>query len=153
MTDAYLLQLALWATGVAVMVLLTWESEHLLHVELGMIMLIEWGLTNLALAALGRAGEPLFTPTIDAVCAVAVALVGWKHKSLLAAVVFLLFALLGGFYVAAIIGRIETTNTYYFAKNAIFATQCLAIGGVCGLEIVGRAVSRRQRLRVSIARW
>lgn len=142
---SYLVQLLFWLIFTAAMWLAAHESHDPSIQLLGWLMVMEWSFTNIVLAVLGRNWEPVVTPWIDFAIAVLVTYVGWKRKSLLASVVLLLFALLGGVYVVSWLGRIETDKAYLIAKNTIYALQWAFIGGAGGLAILDRTVQRGKR--------
>lgn len=143
----YILQLTFWGVCVASTLLLAWGSGNAAMQKLALLLLAAWALSNLALAFLGYRGEPLVVPSLDAVIAILVAMVGFNNRSRAALTVFLLYAVLGVVHIAAFTTNSLSEYGYYIAKNGLFLAQLMVVGGVSTAGLVRRWTGwRHQRL-------
>ena len=135
-----------------VMLLALGSHEHVRQ-KLAILFLVDWISTNLAVDLMGFSRAPLLIPSLDAVVAILVATIGYKNRSTIALVVFLLYVIVGGVHVGAFILHAQETYAYYATLNMVFLAQLLAVGGSSAwLAIRRRPDRRRQRVRPYPAR-
>lgn len=103
------------------------SHQHVLQ-KIALVLLFAWSSSNVAVEVMGFARAPLAIPTLDAIAAVMIAVVGYRHRSNIAIVVFALYALVGWAHVAAFVLKAQETYTYYAALNCLFLAQLLVVG-------------------------
>ncbi len=142
-----------YATGV--MLLLAWLSDNHVYQKLGLLLLFDWASTNLAVNFMGFERAPLAVPTLDAISAILVAMVGVRNNSQTALAVFCLYAGVGITHVVGFASHNQGTYIYYAALNTLFLLQLIAVGGssVARMGLRTRFPRRHQRSRSHSPRW
>jgi hypothetical protein len=108
--------------------------------------------SNLAVAAFGFDGAPLFIPSMAAILAILVASLGWRYRSATALVVFILYVGSATLWVGAYVTSTQGSYISYLASNVMFLAQLLAVGGTSAADCVRHwTSSSRQRPRLSRA--
>ena len=128
-------------------------SRDHVHQKLAGLLLFAWASTNAADAMLGFEKSPLIVPSLDALTALFVALVGYANRSRQALVVFVIYAIVGVVHIGAFASHATTNYWYYAIRNVLFLAQLLIVGGSGAWLAVHHWVNRRrQRLRPYPAR-
>lgn len=136
----------------AVLVLALTSDFHVFQ-KLGLILLLAWATTNIAVEMLGFAQAPVVIPSLDAAFAIIVATIGYINRSRVALVVFLLYALVGSVHVGAFVLHKQATYGYYATLNVLFLAQLLTVGAASGRMAVCRWIAfGRQRFRLDPSR-
>lgn len=87
------------------------------------------------------------------VAAILVAMLGYRNRSMVALVVFLIYAIVGVVHILALVTHHEMTYRYYATLNVLFAVQLFVVGGSSAWIVVRTRVPRgRERLRPYPAR-
>jgi hypothetical protein len=138
----------LYGSAVAFVVLAAMASRREVLQKLALVLLTAWALTNVAFAAIGPSAFPLAYPTIEAVMAYVVAMLGVARKSHIALGVFILYGLMIVTHLVAIVGGFTDLYAYKAAINASFIGQLLVVGVPSAWVALGRGLhSLRQRPR------
>lgn len=119
---------SIFGLAVCATLLLSWASDNHVSQKLGLLLLFAWAGSNLAVNMMGFNRAPLVIPSLDALVAILVAVVGYAHKSKLALAIFVIYALVGAVHVTALIMRAEMTYNYYAILNGAFALQLSILG-------------------------
>jgi hypothetical protein len=115
--------------GVAAMLLAVHFSGSPTVQKLGLVLLAAYVGSNIAVGLFGFARAPLVLPSLHAVLALVVAVVGIRARSRIAANVFALYALMVGAEVGLFTIRAQGGYRYFATLNGIFAVQLLLVGG------------------------
>ena len=118
----------LFGMAVCLMLLLTWASDDHVRQKLGLLLLGAWAASNLAVNYMGVGNAPLVIPSLDALVAIVVAVVGYSARSRIALIIFAIYAFVGAVHVVALVMRAEMTYNYYAALNVLFACQLITLG-------------------------
>lgn len=124
-------------------VLSAWASRNHVIQQVGLFLLCEWAFSNIGYALLGAHQAMLVIPSVNAVLATLCAIIGFKNKSRLALVVFILYGFVGVTHVLAFASRKDGTYAHYLALNVLFALQLLSVGGAGAWMAIRRWVPRR----------
>lgn len=122
---------ALYGLAVVATAALAWASGNHVVQKLALILLAAWATTNVAVAAFGFKGVPLCVPTLEALCAAVIAVVGYANRSRLALVVFGLYGAMLATHLVAYVTRTTGQYDYFAAINFLFILQLVSVGG-CG---------------------
>lgn len=137
----------------AALVIVLVSGSHVLQ-KIGLLLMIDWAASNLAVACLGFHRAPLMVPSLDAAICLGVALIGHKHRSNTALAIVCLYAIVGVVHVTALVLRMQETYTYYATLNLLFLAQLLILGGSgAWLAIRNRAPGGHQRPRYDPPRF
>lgn len=144
---------AAYGLTVAAMMLCVWRSRAHVLQKLGFCLLADWALGNAIVQGMGYDHAPLMIPSLHGALAVLVAMVGYKHRSQVALVVFLCYALAGVVHVGAFVTHRQATYAYYATLNLLFLAQLVTVGAT-GARLAVRhwAAGSRQRPRAHPAR-
>ena len=138
---------------VGVVMALAWIDGHRVGLMLAGALFTAWAASNVAATLLGLDHAPLVIPTIHAVLAICVAIVGIAYRSRAAASVFGLYLLMTLCDVGSFIARVDGSFAYYLTINALFCLQLLVVGGESAWGIIWAWSARsRERLRIDVAR-
>lgn len=137
---------------VAVLICVRLSRDHV-HQKLGLLLLLAWAASNVAVNLGGFERAWLIIPTLDGAIALLTAWLGYANRSRIALVVFALYFAVSLVHVGAIILDAQVTFTYYTVAGVLFLAQLLAVG-VSGARLALRARldPRRQRFRPHLAR-
>lgn len=145
---------SLFGLAVCAMLLLVWVSDDHVRQKLGLLLLFAWTGSNLTVNMMGFTHAPLVIPSLDAMVAVLVALIGYAHKSKLALAIFVIYAFVGTVHITALIMRAEMTYNYYAILNGAFALQLSILGASSAWHSLSRWTAwGGERLRPHPARW
>lgn len=142
-----------YAFVMALALALAFASGSHVHQKLTAVLFGSWVVSNVAIDALGFSHAPLVVPTFDAVAAIAIAHLGFIHRSRLAAIVLALYGALAVVYVLAFGLHEQGSRAYYLICNVIWLIKLSIIGASSAWLAVVRWVHwRDQRLRPDPAR-
>lgn len=138
---------ALYGVAVIVCAALAWASGSHVVQKFALVLLAAWASSNVAVAALGFKGVPLCAPTIEALCAAVIAVVGYANRSRLALVVFGLYGAMLGTHLIAYVTETTDRRLYFVFINFLFILQLVSVGG-CGAWLAIRfwGIAGRERL-------
>jgi len=137
-----------YAMAVALTLVLAWAADNHVYQKLAMLLLFDWASTNVAVNYMGFERAPMVIPSLDAVTAILVAMVGFASGSQTALVVFCLYGAVGLAHVVGFASYNQGTYTYYAILNVLFLLQLVTVGGPSASRIVLRAWFPRRRQRV-----
>lgn len=138
----------LFGLAVALVITVSFLSPSVVLQKLSLLFLLAWSTTNVAVWGAGFVHAPLVIPSIDAVVAVMVAVVGYHSRSRVARAVFILYGLVVAFHVGSFITHTQGQYVYYAALNLLFLTQLLIVGTTgAWLAVRHWPIARGQRLR------
>lgn len=133
---------------------IAWLSDDHAIQKIGMLLLFAWATTNVAVEFLGFQEAPILIPSIDAMVAILTAIIGYRTKSRVALVVFLLYVSVALIHVGAYMLRKEGVYTYYAILNLFFLAQLITVGGAgAWMALSRRSFVRGERARAGAARW
>lgn len=139
------------ATGLVLLTALV--SENVGLQKLALLLLMAWASTNGVITVFGFDHASLLNPTIDALVAISVAVVGYKHRLKAAIYVFALYLCVAAIHVGAFVLRETSSYSYYAALNIVFLAQLGCVGAPgAWLAVRRRVVARRERARAHPAR-
>lgn len=124
--DAYALAFGI---GVALVLFLAWTSGSHVHQKLSLLFLFAWSVSNVVVELVGFTDAPLLIPSLDAVMAILVAVLGYRYRNPTSIAIFTLYLLVGAVHVVAFILHLQGTYTYYATLNLLFLVQLLTVGG------------------------
>jgi hypothetical protein len=144
---------SMFGLAVIAVLLLAWSSDDHVRQKLALLLLFAWASTNIAVDFMGFGHAPLVIPSLDAVAAILVALVGYTNRSALAAIIFILYAMVGLTHITAFVFHAQGTYNYYASLNVLFACQLIILGASSAWMGFHRwAVRGRERPRPHLAR-
>lgn len=122
-------------------------SDHVQQ-KLGFMLMAAWAASNLAVNYMGFEGASLIIPSLDGAMAILVALVGYKNRSMVALVVFCIYAIVGVVHIVAFAAGEQAAYDYYASLNILFAAQLLMVGTASAwMALRARLPRRRKRFR------
>ena len=138
----------IYGAAVACTLYLALISHSSVLQKVGLALLFAWSASNVVVSLQGFERAPLMIPTIDGFAAILIAMVGYRHRSNVALVVFGIYAIVSIVHVGAFVLRMQATYTYYLTLNLLFLSQLLLLGGSGAWLAVRHRVPRgHQRLR------
>ncbi len=144
----------MFGLAVATTLLLAWLLGDHVQQKLAILLLFAWASTNLAVNYLGFGRAPLVVPSLDALVAILVALVGYRNRSIVALVVFAGYAIVGVVHVVAFAAHETATYDYYETLNILFALQLMTVGASSAWTSLRTRFPRgHQRSRSHSPRW
>lgn len=133
---------------VGVVLLLTFLSHFHVYQKLGMLFLFAWAASNVMVNLMGFADAPLMIPSLDAVVAILIAILGFRSRSFVALQVFALYLLVGFVHVSAFILHRQGSYVYYATLNVLFLLQLLLVGAASArMALVHWTTRRAERAR------
>lgn len=138
-------EIELYAYGalIGVVCLLAWFSGDTVIRRVSWLSLLGWALANIAVEWLGFAKAPLLLPTLDAVIAIGVGVLGYRNRSLLCFVIVLLYLAQETVAVAGFAMQRQSELWYFATQNGMFILRMLALGGwAVGALVVDRGLRR-----------
>lgn len=136
----------LFGIAVAATLLLTWASGFHIFQKVGLLLMLAWAVSNVAVDYMGFPRAPLLIPSLDGLVGILIAMVGFQAKSKTALAIVVLYAIVSVVHVIALVLRMQETYTYYAALNILFLAQLLVLGGSSGrLAVRNWSASRDQR--------
>ncbi len=118
----------MFGVAIVAVTLFAWSSDDHVRQKLALLLLFAWASTNIAVDFLGFGHAPLVIPSLDAVAAILVALVGYVNRSALAAIIFAIYAMVGLTHITAFVFHAQGTYNYYASLNTLFACQLIILG-------------------------
>lgn len=129
MTSAQMLQLDCYALLMGGVYLLGWATKDAIIHRVTFLSLIGWALANISVDLFGFGGAPFINPTINAVLAVTIGLIGHRNRSMLCFVLVLLYLAEETVTLGAFSMHAQGERLCYLLLNCIFILRMLAIGG------------------------
>jgi len=108
---------------------LAWASGDHVRQKLGLLLQGVWATTAIAVTYMGFERAPALFPYVHTVAFLIVAWLGFRNRSYVALVVFVIYGSLAVTDLVAIILREQGTYTYYATVNVLFVAQLLTVGG------------------------
>ncbi len=135
----------LYASVMAIVLLIAWQSGNHVIQKLSLLMLLAWVGANVFVECLGKPNAAYVLPVYDAIMAVLVAVLGYKNKSNPCLAVVLLFALEETIDVFSFSEHLDGTHLHYALLNGIFVLRMAVVGGVGLVDVARRALDQRPR--------
>lgn len=144
-------QLHFYGLMIGASLLLGWASGDTIIRKASWLMLIGWAFANISVQLLGFGGAPLVVPAFNALIAVLIGMLGYKHRSTFCFYLVLLYLAQEIVAVVGFATHNQGTNLYYVLENGVFIARMFVVGGwsVARMAVRSRGEHGGVRHRVS----